>query len=114
MSEWKDKQPEEAWILVGGQEGPSQTFLQPGQLVRSLAGRDKGSYYLVLAQKGRQVWVVDGRKRGIEQPKKKNRRHLQHEGKVAADFARKAAAGEPIRNEEIRNRLNSFLRSPQG
>ena len=37
--------------------------LQVGQLVRSLAGHDKGQYYLVLKVAGVKVWLVDGYKR---------------------------------------------------
>ena len=52
--------------------------LKPGQLVRSLAGRDKGEHYLVLAATapGR-VLLVDGRRRTLNRPKRKNTAHLQ-------------------------------------
>ncbi len=53
--------------------------LQPGQLVRSLAGRDKGKHYLVLQELDQKfVLLVDGRRRPVARPKKKNRAHLQH------------------------------------
>ncbi len=53
--------------------------LKPGQLVRSLAGRDKGKHYLVLRELDEKyVFLVDGRRRPIARPKKKNKAHLQH------------------------------------
>ncbi len=53
--------------------------LKPGQLVRSLAGRDKGKHYLVFRElDGKHVLVVDGRSRPIARPKKKNIAHLQY------------------------------------
>ena len=53
--------------------------LKPGQLVRSLAGRDKGKHYLVLEKLDhKHVLLVDGRSRQLERPKKKNIAHLQH------------------------------------
>jgi len=53
--------------------------LMPGQLVRSLAGRDKGKHYLVLETLDhKHVLLVDGRSRPVERPKKKNVAHLQH------------------------------------
>ncbi len=56
--------------------------LKPGQLVRSLAGRDKGKHYLVLEKVDhKHVLLVDGRNRPIEWPKKKNIVHLQHYGR---------------------------------
>ncbi len=53
--------------------------LKPGQLVRSLAGRDKGKHYLVLQELDEKyVLLVDGRRRPVARPKKKNKAHLQH------------------------------------
>lgn len=53
--------------------------LKPGQLVRSLAGRDKGKHYLVLRELDPvYVLLTDGRSRPVSRPKKKNRAHLQH------------------------------------
>ncbi len=96
-------------------QGPTtQEPLRVGQLVKSKKGRDLNCYYLVLAARDNLVLVVDGRKRGVENPKIKNRLHLQATGKVAADLAQKLAAGESIRNEEIRENLTGFLQSPQG
>ncbi len=55
------------------------TDLKPGQLVRSLAGRDKGKHYLVLKElDDKYVLLVDGRRRSVTRPKKKNKVHLQH------------------------------------
>jgi len=52
--------------------------LRPGQLVRSLAGRDKGNHYLVLRElDDKIVLLVNGRSRPVNRPKKKNRIHLQ-------------------------------------
>ncbi|HOB29118.1 MAG: KOW domain-containing RNA-binding protein [Dethiobacteria bacterium] len=52
--------------------------LRPGQLVRSRAGRDKGSHYLVIRViSPREVLLSDGRRRPLSRPKKKNVAHLQ-------------------------------------
>jgi len=49
-----------------------------GQLVRSLAGRDKGELYLVIKVLGpRQVLLANGRDRTLKRLKKKNIAHLQ-------------------------------------
>ncbi len=89
----------------------SQASLFPGQLVRSIAGRDKGQMYLVLKQEGTCLWVVDGAKRGVSSPKKKNRRHVQHCNKVAADFVAKLSGENilTIKDEDIRGDLNKLL-----
>ncbi|MDY6826430.1 MAG: KOW domain-containing RNA-binding protein [Bacillota bacterium] len=62
--------------------------LKPGQLVRSLAGRDKGKHYLVLKELNEKyVLLVDGRSRTVHQPKKKNKIHLQHYDRRVDDEA---------------------------
>ncbi len=69
--------------------------LKPGQLVRSLAGRDKGKHYLVLqALDNKYVLLVDGRRRPVDRPKKKNKAHLQH-------YERKAEFEEPFDPDRV-------------
>ncbi len=79
--------------------------LQPGQLVRSLAGRDKGKHYLVLRELDhKHVLLVDGRIRSVNRPKKKNKAHLQH-------YERRAQPGEPFDSERINdNQVIEFLK----
>lgn len=87
---------------------PSHSSLLPGQIVRSIAGRDKGAYYLIYAVEGEYLLLVDGVKRGVISPKKKNRRHVQPSNKVAADFIAKRDHGVPVRNEDIRSIINGI------
>ena len=69
--------------------------LQPGQLVRSLAGRDKGKHYLVLRViDHKYVYLVDGRSRPVARPKRKNKVHLQC-------YERRAAVGEIFDPERL-------------
>lgn len=69
--------------------------LKPGQLVRSLAGRDKGKHYLVLRELDQKnVLLVDGRSRPVSRPKKKNKAHLQH-------YERRVELGEPLEVEKL-------------
>jgi len=69
--------------------------LKPGQLVRSLAGRDKGKHYLVFRELDQNnVLLVNGRSRPLSRPKKKNKAHLQH-------YERRAELGEPPDAENI-------------
>lgn len=77
------------------------TELKPGQLVRSLAGRDKGKHYLVFEKLDyKHVLLVDGRTRPVERPKKKNIAHLQH-------YERRA---EPVDfNQLTDNQVISYL-----
>lgn len=75
--------------------------LVPGQLVRSRAGRDRGRYYLVLeVQDDAHALVVDGKKRPLENPKKKNCVHLQRFRRKVQGFADMRDKGE-INNGKI-------------
>ena len=47
-----------------------------GEIVQSIQGRDKGKFYFVLAIEGEYLYVVDGRKRRLTTPKKKNSKHV--------------------------------------
>ena len=50
--------------------------IQRGKSVRSRAGRDHGRLYVVLDWNERWVFVANGSKRSIANPKKKNIQHL--------------------------------------
>ncbi len=73
--------------------------LKPGQLVCSLAGRDKGKYYFVLERlDDKHVWVVDGKNKTLASPKKKNIIHLQKHNFISNDFVEKKFAGKLVDN----------------
>lgn len=48
-----------------------------GSLVRSLAGHDKGSYYVVVGVEGKAVLIADGKEHKLERLKKKNMKHIK-------------------------------------
>lgn len=100
--------------MIKDETSSTQTPLRLGQLVVSLAGRDKGNYYLVCNFDGHFYFLTDGVHRGVNNPKKKNRRHLQHVGRVAADFADMLANGKIPRNEEIRRILEELVNNLAG
>lgn len=86
-----------------------QVELQPGQVVRSRAGRDSGRLLIVLkVLDDRYVLVADGDLRKAERPKRKNVRHLQVSGPVVESVARKAAEGRRITDAELRRILESL------
>ncbi len=51
-------------------------MLEKGSVVCSKAGRDKGSFLVVLQMDGNAVWVADGKERPLIRPKRKNIRHI--------------------------------------
>ena len=74
-----------------------------GRLAFSRAGHDKGKLYLIIRQEGERVWLADGRTRSVQDPKKKNRKHIQPAGQefseeeVASFFENPAWADNRIR-----------------
>ncbi len=66
--------------------------LEPGRLVTSKAGRDRGKPMLVcrVLDDGF-VLVVDGEGRSVTRPKRKNPRHLEPHSLVAHELAAKWA-----------------------
>ena len=52
-----------------------------GSVVKSLAGRDQGVYYVAVEAEDRFVFIADGRERKLEKPKRKNVKHISPVGK---------------------------------
>jgi len=104
----KKKKSAQSAIIPEDFKSLQRCGVQRGQLVRSLAGRDKDKFYLVVGCAQDTLYLVDGRKRGALNPKKKNIRHVQRCNRIAAD-AVAAAQGRPLRDEEIRMGLKELL-----
>ena len=49
----------------------------PGMLAYSKAGHDKDTLYYIVKADDKNVWLSDGRLKTVEDPKKKNLRHVQ-------------------------------------
>ena len=47
-----------------------------GTVVKSIAGRDKDRFYIVVASEGDRLWIANGKERKLSHPKKKNSKHL--------------------------------------
>lgn len=50
---------------------------EPGRVVRSTAGRDKGSLQVIVRAEADAVYVCDGKQRPLGRPKRKNPRHIE-------------------------------------
>lgn len=73
-----------------------------GQVVRSLKGRDKGKIQIVLRLlEDSCVLVVDGKRRKIENPKKKKIKHLQRTSTILV-------LNDDINDCKIRKMLKAF------
>lgn len=83
-----------------------QALFQPGQVVISKAGRDKGRLYVVLrVEDDRYIQVADGTVRTARKPKRKNVRHVQPHGPASPEITQRLAEGRPVEDELIRRAL---------
>ena len=83
------------------------TFLR-GDVVRSTAGHDKDGLFLVLQAEGDFLWLVDGKRRKLETPKKKRRKHVVSAGVWTHPVVGRLQNGEPVLDSDIRRALAAF------
>ncbi|HHW29272.1 MAG TPA: RNA-binding protein [Syntrophomonadaceae bacterium] len=83
--------------------------IKVGQLVCSKRGRDRGRFYFVLEIKDDTfVYLVDGEKRRMDNPKPKNIRHLKVYPVVAEELAQEWEAGKNPGNSQVRKIIAQF------
>lgn len=72
-------------------------------IVKSIAGRDAGSLFFVLATEGDFLLLADGRRRRVESPKRKRRKHVE--------LVQEGAAPLPTRSEAAKkSQIVSFVK----
>ena len=74
--------------------------IQKGSVVRALAGRDKGGFFVVLDTDGPYALIADGKRRKVQAPKRKSLKHL---APTAAVYH-----GAATTNPQIRKILKEF------
>ena len=79
-----------------------------GQLVRALAGRDKGGLFCVLGREGAYLLLCDGKRRPLERPKRKKAVHTAPAGPFCHPVLEAIQAGETRSNRDIRRALAAF------
>jgi ribosomal protein L14E/L6E/L27E len=87
----------------------SDDKLQAGKFVKSVAGRDRGKTFLVFdVLNAAFVRVIDGNSRKIQNPKKKNVRHLRVIPVDAGEMAERLALGERVTDEEVSRAISAL------
>jgi ribosomal protein L14E/L6E/L27E len=83
-----------------------------GQLAVSNRGRDRGEPYLVLEIIDEAfVYLVNGNKRRIDNPKRKNVKHLRLYPAVAEHLAQQWESGQRVGNVEVRKVIAEFMQA---
>ncbi|MDD4568760.1 MAG: KOW domain-containing RNA-binding protein [Tepidanaerobacteraceae bacterium] len=84
--------------------------LMLGQLAKSIVGRDKGRFMIVVDIIDKDyVCVVDGDLRRVENPKKKKIKHLKLSSKKAEYIAEKLNNKRKIYNQEVKKALKELV-----
>lgn len=78
---------------------------EPGYLAKSKAGHDKGEIFLIIREEGEYVYLMDGKSRTMEKPKKKKKKHLQPISYRNDAIAAKLMANETVMNESVRQAI---------
>lgn len=83
--------------------------LTVGQLVCSTSGRDKDRLYLVYGSaEGNRLLLVDGDKRRLENPKKKNIKHVKVLPYISETVKEKIELQKQITDEDIKNAIEEY------
>ena len=80
---------------------------ETGMLVRSLAGHEKDRLYIIIRQDEEYVWLVDGRNRTMEKPKKKKKKHIQVIHRISEPVKKMLESGETLSDEMIIQAIQS-------
>lgn len=77
--------------------------VNPGHIVVSKVGRDKGKKFIILSvsKDDGYVYVADGNLRRVDNPKRKKLRHLVLTGCKVEKLALKLKEGKALQNSEI-------------
>lgn len=73
-----------------------------GCLVRSLAGHDKGSLFIIIKEDAEYVYLADGMSRKAGKPKRKKKKHVQISRIRDEKLSGKLMSGNIVPDEEIR------------
>ena len=77
---------------------------EPGRVVESVQGRDKGYFFLVLEAKEGIVMIADGRRHRLGNPKKKKTKHLRAKP-VLLDLKALRPEGGALQDSDLRRAL---------
>ncbi len=81
------------------------TDFQPGLVVFSKSGRDKGRAFVVLSVDGEYLFLSDGDLRRLEKPKRKKQKHVQPTNYVSHTINEALSKGIALLDADVRRAL---------
>ena len=92
---------------------PDICDLVVADVVRSIAGRDAGQLYYVIAADENFLYLVNGKDRTPEKPKRKKRKHATQVLRSETRVAEKIRNGDKVLSSELRRDLAYLSREMQ-
>lgn len=84
-----------------------------GCLVRSLAGHDKGSLFIIIKEDAEYVYLADGQSRPAGKPKRKKKKHVQISRIRDEKLSEKLMSGNIASDEEIKYFIRCYRENIQ-
>ena len=82
-------------------------------VVISTAGRDRGQWFYVINEEPQFLYLVNGKDRTLDKPKRKKRKHIQKVLRSETRVAEKLRTGDKVLNGELRRDLASICQTMQ-
>lgn len=83
---------------------------RPGEFAISKSGHDKDSFYVIIKEESEYVYLVDGKYRLLNNPKKKNKKHIQsihYKDPVISD---RIENEEPVNDVEVASAIRRAIK----
>ncbi|HIT89596.1 MAG TPA: 50S ribosomal protein L14 [Candidatus Merdenecus merdavium] len=84
------------------------TEIQVGMLAKSIAGRDKDSIYVIIKMDTEYVYLVDGKYKLLDKPKKKKKKHIQIIHSIPKNYLSLKKEGKVIQDEHIKRMIHLY------
>lgn len=82
-----------------------------GEFAKSKAGHDKDEIFIILNIEEEYVYLVDGKSRTVEKPKKKKMKHIQVIHQIHDELQNKLDSSHIIRDEDIKRAIKCYKQS---
>ena len=79
-----------------------------GDIVMSTKGRDTNQYYIVQSYDAEYVYLVDGRGKTMNKPKKKKFKHIRPTGQKSISLQEKFETNAKVLDSEIRKTIDNL------
>ena len=80
-----------------------------GEFAKSKAGHDKEEIFIIINKEEEYVYLVDGKSRILDKPKKKKIKHIQVINQIDEELQRKLETNLILRDEDIKRAIKFFL-----